>query len=87
MGTAVGAIDSSRRQSLPSATKANARTDSGTRFPSVASWSISSPDSTAALEDANVEEDAVVDVVEEDTAPGDDPVPAVAEEPDVSAAA
>jgi len=37
--------------------------------------------------DAPVEEDAVVDVVEEDTAPGDDPVPAVAEEPDVSAAA
>ena len=37
--------------------------------------------------DAPVEEDAVVDVVEEDTAPGDDPVPAVAEEPDVPAAA
>ena len=35
--------------------------------------------------DAPVEEDAVVDVVEEDTALGDDPVPAVAEEPDVSA--
>ena len=36
--------------------------------------------------DAPVEEDAVVDVVEEDTAPGDDPVAAVAEEPDVSVA-
>ena len=37
--------------------------------------------------DAPVEEDAVVDVEEEDTAvPGDDPVPAVAEEPDVSVA-
>ena len=36
--------------------------------------------------DAPVEEDAVVDVVEEDAALGDDPVPAVAAEHDVSAA-
>ena len=45
------------------------------------------PDAPESPGDAPVEEDAVVDVVEEDTAPGDDPVPAVAEEPDVSAAA
>ena len=44
------------------------------------------PDAPESPGDAPVEEDAVVDVVEEDTAPGDDPVPAVAEEPDVSAA-
>ena len=48
------------------------------------------PDAVAPPEspgDAPVEEDAVVDVEEEDTAaPGDDPVPAVAEEPDVSVA-
>ena len=44
------------------------------------------PDAPESPGDAPVEEDAVVDVVEEDAAPGDDPVAAVAEEPDVSAA-
>ena len=45
------------------------------------------PDAPESPGDAPVEEDAVVDVVEEDTAPGDDSVPAVAEEPDVPAVA